>query len=311
MSTTIGVDVGGTKISVAVLRDGRMSEPRLRPTATGSPDELVDQLAAAIEEAGDADAVGLGIPSVVDFETGTAFHSVNVPLQHVALRTILGERLGVPVFVDNDANLATLAEAHNDDGTLTARSLVMLTLGTGVGGGIVIDGRLYRGASGAAAEFGHQIVGGQLDVGAPMHAERFPQPGSLETLAAGHALDELAAQRGLRNGPDAVRAARAGDPGALEAIRIFGERVGIGVANAINVFDPELVVLGGGVSAAGDLLLDPVRTTARRFTLPGVGRRTEIRLARYGPEAGVRGAALMAADELLLGDREAPTPSRA
>jgi glucokinase len=108
-----------------------------------------------------------------------------------------------------------------------------------------------------------------------------------------------------------VKAAQAGDPRGLEAVRILGERVGIGVANAINVFDPELVVIGGGVSAAGELLLAPARETARRFVLPGVGRRTEIRLARYGPRAGVRGAALMAAAELRRHSGQIPETSEA
>jgi glucokinase len=298
VSTTIGVDVGGTKVSVAVLRDGRLSDPVLRPTATGSPDELVDQLTQAIKDAGEAQAVGLGIPSVVDFEQGMALSSVNVPLQDVPLRTILGDRLGIPVFVDNDATVAALAEAHDDDGTLIAHSLVMLTVGTGVGGGIVIDGQVYRGATGAAGEVGHQLIGAHVEDGTPEHVEHFPQPGSLERLGAGRALDLLAQERGLRDGPHAVEAAQAGDERGREAIRILGERLGVGIANMINTFDPQLVVIGGGVSAAGEMLLAPARETAVRFVLPGVGRSTEIRLARYGPRAGVRGAALLAAGEL-------------
>jgi glucokinase len=308
MSTTIGVDVGGTKVSVAVMRDGRLSNPVLRPTVVGSPDELVDQLAAAIEDAGEAQAVGIGVPSVVDFASGEALASVNVPLEHVELRAILGERLALPVFVDNDANVAALAEAHDEDGALIASSLVMLTIGTGVGGGIVIGGELYRGATGAAAELGHQLVGAHLEAGAPEHADDFPQPGSLERLAAGRALDRLARERGLRDGPDALVAAQAGDERGLEAIRILGERLGVGIANVINIFDPQLVIIGGGVSTAGELLLAPARAVAKRFVLPGVGRSTEIRLARYGPQAGVRGAALMAAAEL---QRAAPVPAPA
>jgi glucokinase len=240
-----------------------------------------------------------------------ALASVNIPLQNVPLRRVLSQRLGVPVFVDNDANVAALAEAHDDDGVPIADTLVMLTIGTGVGGGIVIGGHIYRGATGAGAELGHQLVGATLTGGAPPHADQPPQPGSLEQLAAGRALDRLAAERGLTDGPTAVKAAQAGDPRGLEAVRILGERVGIGVANAINVFDPELVVIGGGVSAAGELLLAPARETARRFVLPGVGRRTEIRLARYGPRAGVRGAALMAAAELRRHSGQIPETSEA
>jgi glucokinase len=295
----IGVDVGGTKVSVAVLEGTTLSEPTLRPTVLDSSEGLVDQLAELITGAGPADAVGIGVPSVVDFATGRARHSVNVPLQDVPLRRLLTERLGLPVFVDNDATVAALAEAHDDDLRPVAQTLVLFTIGTGVGGGIVIGGRIYRGATGGAAELGHQLIAAQLDEGAPPHSDEAPQPGSLERLAAGRALDALGRERGFPDGPAVVLAARDGDASALEAVHILGERLGVGIANAINVFDPEQVVIGGGVSAAGELLLEPARAVARRFVLPGVGTRTEIRLARYGPRAGVRGAALLAGQEAL------------
>jgi glucokinase len=295
----IGVDVGGTKVSVAVLEGGQLSEPTLRPTVLSNSHDLIDQLAQVIEEAGPADAVGIGVPSVIDFATGTARHSVNIPLQDVPLRRILTERLRLPVYVDNDATVAALAEAHDDDLHPIAQSLVLFTIGTGVGGGIVIGGRIYRGATGGAAELGHQLIGAVLADGAPEHSDHAPQPGSLERLAAGRALDALGRERGFPDGPAVVLAARDGDASALEAVHILGERLGVGIANAINVFDPEQIVIGGGVSAAGELLLEPARQVARRFVLPGVGTRTEIRLARYGPRAGVRGAALLAGQEVL------------
>lgn len=295
----IGVDVGGTKVSVAVLEGNELSEPTLQPTVLDSSERLVDQLAELIQAAGPADAVGIGVPSVVDFATGTARHSVNVPLQDTPLRRLLTDRLGMPVFVDNDATVAALAEAHDDDLNPAAQSLVLFTIGTGVGGGIVIGGRIYRGATGGAAELGHQLIGADLSTGEPPHSDAAPQPGSLEQLAAGRALDALGRERGFPDGPAVVTAARAGDASALEAVHILGERLGVGIANAINVFDPEQIVIGGGVSAAGELLLEPARQVARRFVLPGVGTRTEIRLARYGPRAGVRGAALLAGQEVL------------
>jgi glucokinase len=295
----IGVDVGGTKVSVAVLAGTRLSEPMLRPTVLSSADALVDQLANLIRDQGPADAVGIGVPSVVDFATGTARASVNIPLEDVPLRRILTDRLRIPVFVDNDATCAGLGEAYDDDLRPVARHLIMFTVGTGVGGGIVINGRAYRGATGGAAELGHVIVAADLSEGTPPHDGRFPQPGSLERVAAGRALDALGRERGFSDGPAVVEAARAGDADALEAIHILGERLGIGIANAINTFDPDQVVIGGGVSAAGDLLLEPARAAALKFVLPGVGTRTEIRLARYGPRAGVRGAALLAGQEVM------------
>jgi glucokinase len=238
------------------------------------------------------------VPSVIDFETGTARHSVNVPLHGVPLRTIMTERLGIHAFVDNDATVAALAEAFDDDLRPIAQTLVMLTVGTGVGGGIVIGGRIYRGATGAAAELGHMIVAADLGNGAPQPAAKPPQPSSLEYLAAGRALDRLGAARGIGDGQAVVDRAERGDAIALDCLRIVGESLGIGIANMVNTLDPELVVLGGGVSRAGDLLLEPARRVARGFILPGVGTRTEIRLARYGPQAGVRGAALLARQEL-------------
>jgi glucokinase len=294
----IGVDVGGTKVSVAVLEDGVLSEPVLRPTVLSGSGALVEQLAEAIEDAGPADAVGIGVPSVIDFETGTARSSVNIPLQGVPLRQLLTDRVGIPAFVDNDATVAALAEAHDDDLNLIAASLVMITVGTGVGGGIVIDGRIYRGVTGAAPELGHIIVGADLTDGAPPRAERQPHHASLEYLAAGRALDRLGEARGLGDGTAVVAAARAGDRDARDCMRILGERLGVGIANVVNIFDPELVVIGGGVSVAGELLLDPAKESAARFILPGVGTQTRIELARYGPQAGVRGAALLARQEL-------------
>ena len=294
----IGVDVGGTKVSVATLEGTTLSEPDLRPTVLDDEERLVNQLVHLVQERLPADAVGIGIPSVVDFASGTARASVNVPLQDLPLRHILTDRLRLPVFVDNDATVAALAEAYDDDLRPVAQSLVLFTVGTGVGGGIVLGGRIYRGATGAAAELGHTIVGADLTQGAPAHREKFPQPGSLEALAAGRELDELSRERGFPAGPQLVEAAQQGDASALEALRVLGERLGVGIANAINTFDPEQVVIGGGVSAAGELLLEPARASALRFVLPGVGTRTEIRLARYGTRAGVRGAALLAGQEV-------------
>ncbi len=292
----IGVDVGGTKIAVALLDGTTLLDPVLQATDTSSADALVQQLVAAVRAAGDVAAVGVAIPSVVDSESGRIRYSVNIPLQDVPLREVLREQLGVPVFVDNDATCAALAEAYDDAGTLVARHLVMFTVGTGVGGGIVIDGRVYRGATGGAAELGHTLVGVDLRRAPFAHAEDFPQPGSLESLASGTALNQIAVERGLTPGR-VIDAARDGDAGAVAAIELLGRHLGIGIANAINTFDPREVVIGGGVSAAGDLLLEPAERVARAYTLPGVGTETLIRIARHGPQAGLYGAALIAAQE--------------
>jgi glucokinase len=318
VSSVIGVDLGGTKVVVACLRGREISESLLHATDRSGSGALIDQLVAMVNRirSDDLAAIGIGVPSVVDFETGRVVSSVNIPLTDVPLRQVLGERLGVPVFVDNDATVAALAEAHDSELRLVAHNLVMITIGTGVGGGIVLGGRIYRGSTGGAGELGHTIVGLKLDgdSSVPAPSGGFPQPGSLEFAAAGHALDRLAAQAAGSHagsalgqlkahgnpvqGAQAVEAAQSGDPVAARIVEIWAERVGIGIANAINTFDPEEVVIGGGAARAGELLLEPARRVALGYVVPGLGRRTHIRLAWHGVRAGVLGAALLAAHEV-------------
>jgi glucokinase len=322
----IGIDLGVTRVAVSQLRDRELGDSLVRPTERSDASRLIDQLVAMVESActGDLRGVGIAVPRVVEFETGRVVSSwpppvppkngaVDLPLADVPLRQVLEERLGVPVFVDNDASVAALAEAHNEELGLVARHLVMLTVGMGIGGGLVLGGRIYRGATGGAGELGHTIVGLDL-AGAVPTPMRFPQSGSLEFVAAGHALDRLATQAGrvhpksslarLRAkgkpvlGADVVDAAIEGDQSAARMIEIWGQRIGIGVANAINTFDPEEVVIGGYAARAGQLLLEPARRVARGFVRPGLGARTTIRLARHGVHARVLGAALVARYEL-------------
>ena len=312
----IGVDVGGTKIAVAVLEGGELTESVITPTNQASQDALVEQIALAIQGSmgSDVRAVGIGMPSVIEFATGKVLTSVNIPLRNIPLRQHLTERMGVPVYVDNDAGCATLAEAYVDGKIISP--LVMFTIGTGVGGGWVLNGRLYRGASTSAAEVGHTIIGRDLEFGNHVPSDPFPQRGSLETLASGRALDRLAdyaavqyrdshlgkrlAEKGNVDGLDVVEGAEGGDAACLWCLNVLGERLGVGIANAINTFDPLEVVIGGGVSRAGDLLLNPARDAAFRHVVPGLGVNTTLRIARHGPRAGVLGAALIAAQEYAL-----------
>jgi glucokinase len=312
-----GVDLGGTKLAVASLSGGELGQSLMHATDLSSSDALVDQIVQMVQEvrADDLEGVGVGVPSIVDFDTGRVVSSVNVPLADVPLRAVLGERLGVPVFVDNDATVAALAEAHDEHLRLVARNLVVLTIGTGVGGGLVLNGRIYRGSTGGAGELGHTLVGLHLEGEDPVPApERFPQRGSLEAVAAGHALDRLAkeaaalhrdsalgrlaAEGDQPTGGDAVRGARAGDPVAAHTVEVWAERVGIGIANAINTFDPDEVVIGGGAALAGELLLGPATRVARGYVHPGLADHATVRLARHGVRAGVLGAALLAVHEL-------------
>jgi glucokinase len=311
----VGVDLGGTKVAAAPLQDARLGDTVVRPTSLADGPGLLDELVAVVREAapGRLDAVGIGVPSIVEFETGRVIASVNVPLVDVPLRQVLGERLGVPVFVDNDANVAAFAEAHDAELRPVTRNLVMLTVGTGIGSGLVLDGRIYRGSTGGAGELGHTIVA--LDLSGPVPPPvGFPQPGSLEHVASGHALDRMGAEAAedapesvlgrVRAdgravlGSDVVAAAWSGDAVALRTLEIWAEHVGIGVANAINTFDPHEVVIGGGGALAGELLLAPVIRVASQYVHPGLVGRSVIRLARHGLRAGVLGAAMLALDEL-------------
>lgn len=319
----VGVDVGGTKIAAACLSGCTLGESVMVETDLSSADQIIEQIVEAVSKCRGEhlDGVGLGLPSVVDWESGRVVSSANIPLADVPLREVLGKRLGVPVFVDNDATVAALAEAHDDALVMVARDLVMLTIGTGVGGGLVLGGRIYRGASGGAGELGHTIVGMDMSSAVPT-AGGFPQPGSLEGVAAGHALDELARICARENpdtplgqrfadgkrvtGADLVQEAQDGDREAARVVELWGERLGIGIANAINTFDPSEVVIGGGAARAGEQLLEPARRTAAAYVLPGLGRRTTIRAARHGVRAGVLGAALLAIHEL---SDEGPSPS--
>ena len=315
MTDHIGVDVGGTKVAAAAMSDGRLGESWIVPTNVEDGAVLVEQIVEAIEavRTPDTGAVGIGVPSVVEFATGRIRASANIPLADVPLRARLSDRVGLPVYVENDANCAAMAEAY-DEGRLRCPDLVLFTVGTGVGGGLVLNGRLYRGATGAAAEIGHTLIGLDLTAGAPLPAgQTLPWHGSLEALAAGTALDRLAlaaaeaapdsplgerlARDGEITGHDVVECARDGDEASVGIMRVLGERLGVGIANAINLFDPREVVIGGGVSLAGDLLLDPARRVAAAYTLPGAGTETLIRIARHGANAGLIGAALIAAQE--------------
>src|SRR4029079_18810939 len=183
----------GTKIAIASLEAGELSDARVVSTNQASHEELVEKIAAAIEGSMSSDvrAVGIGMPSIIEFKTGKILASVNIPLHDLPLRSMLTDRIGVPVYVENDAGCAALAEAF-DDGKIVVDSLVMLTIGTGVGGGWVLNGKLYRGATTSAAEVGHTIIGGVRVCGSNVPGDPFRQRGSLETLASGRALDRLA-----------------------------------------------------------------------------------------------------------------------
>jgi len=297
-SRVIGVDVGGTKILAAVVsRDGSLGARLERPSDHSSQDALLAELDSLVEELHRAEpeavALGFGVPSRIDQRSGHALKSVNIPLEGVDLRDRMREQHGLPVALDNDANAAAIAE-WQVGAARGARHVVMLTLGTGVGGGLILDGRPYRGATGSGAELGHIVLEpGGPPCGCGGH-------GHLESFAAGPAADRVA--RSLYgDGSDAhelVRRGRDGEPKAVEALAGIGRYLGAGIATFVNVFEPELVVVGGGFGDAGELLLGPAREVVAVEGLEPARDNVRIVEAELGVEAGVIGAGMVAFEAL-------------
>jgi glucokinase len=279
----IGVDLGGTKILAGVIdAGGRVHETVQHPTPTDSQEKLLDALVGAVGElrGGGAQAVGFGIPSQIDQRTGTTGRAVNIPLADIPFRSVMEQRLGLPVALDNDANVAALAESRVGVAR-DVETMVMLTLGTGVGGGIVLDGQLYRGW----AELGHIVV--QED--GPPCGGTCTGRGHLEALCSGNAADALAAEV---LGPGST--ARDLVAQRHEALAIIGHHLGSGIGTLVNIFNPEQIVIGGGFgTAAFELLLPSAREIVRREALWPAGD-VPIVVAALGKDAGLIGAGLLA-----------------
>lgn len=290
----IGVDVGATKILAGVVdEDGEIRHRRERPTDRESQERLIEELEAAVDELRDGSvaAVGFGLPSRIDHKAGRVDGSVNIPLGGVDLRDQLVRRFGMPVTLENDGNAAALAEFKVGAGR-DANTLVMLTLGTGVGGGVVIDGKLIR----DGGELGHTVV--EFD-GVPCQGECTGR-GHLEGIASGTAASKLA-REAFGPAVDAhrlVRLAAEGDEQAVGILEGIGRRLGAAIGSFVNIFRPDIVVIGGGFAAAGDFLLRPATEVMRREALPPARDRVQIVRAQLGTAAGVVGAALVAFEEL-------------
>jgi glucokinase len=309
----IGADLGGTKMLVgAVNGEGEVLSQATQPTHDRTVDEILATLEAELRKAlaatPGAAGVGLGIPATIDRDRGVAISAVNLPLIDVPVRDVIGERVGVPTFVDNDANCAALAE-HRFGAGRGSENVVLLTIGTGIGGGLVLGGQPYRGSSGAAAELGHIVI----DENGPRCQGNCPNHGCVESLASGTALGreghaaaerhpESALGRLLAAGEEidgrvVTDAALEGDEAAVETVALIGRRIGVALSSLANIFEPDLFVLGGGVMRAGDLLLEPARQELRVRALPPQNE-TLVVAAQLGPEAGMIGAARMALEEV-------------
>jgi glucokinase len=310
---TIGIDLGGTKAQAGVLDEERNVLWEDREASTGHGEEKLLEL--LVREVGEARvarpavaAVGLGIPATIDRERGVAVAAVNLPITDLPIRDAVTERTGLPAFVDNDANVAALAE-YLYGAARGARNAVMLTIGTGIGGGLILDGEVYRGSTGAGAELGHTVI----DIDGPRCQGNCPNRGCIETLASGtalgregrvaaerepdSALGKLAAAGKEIDGKAVTEAALAGDSTSIEVFDLIGSRLGVALANFANIFEPDAIVVGGGVIAAGDLLLEPARRVLCERALAPMNR-TPVVEAELGNDAGMIGAAAMARIEL-------------
>ncbi|MEU1790858.1 ROK family glucokinase [Streptomyces sparsogenes] len=310
MGLTIGVDIGGTKIAAGVVdEEGSILETCKVPTPR-TPEGVVDAIADAVRTVStghEIEAVGIGAAGYVDDKRATVLFAPNINWRHEALKDKVEQRVGLPVVVENDANAAAWGEyrfgagqGHDD--------VVCITLGTGLGGGIIIGGKLHRGRFGVAAEFGHiRVVPDGLLCGCGSQ-------GCWEQYASGRALVRYAKQRanatpenaqvllGLGDGtPEGIQgkhisdAARQGDPVAIDSFRELARWAGAGLADLASLFDPSAFIVGGGVSDEGDLVLDPIRKSFRRWLVGNQWRpHAQVLAAQLGGKAGLVGAADLA-----------------
>ena len=306
----IGIDAGGTKLLGGVVDEDLVVHHRVHRLWRGADrQETLDIFVGAVDEvraaAPDVQAVGFGIPSLVEWETGVSRWSNHLPLADVPFRDLMSERLGLPVVVDNDSNLALLAE-HHRGAAREARHAVLVALGTGIGSGLLLDGRIYRGATGVGAELGHVV----LDLHGPDCPSNCPGRGCFEAFVSGNAIGREGA-RLARERPDTVLGKRLaagrevtgglvtelahdGDETAQLALREVGRRLGAALTGIVNALNPEVIVIGGGAVAAGDFLLEPARAVVDERALPPAREIVRIVPTHFGDESGMLGAALLA-----------------
>ncbi len=312
----IGIDAGGTKLLGGVVDEDLVVHHRVHRLWRGADrQETLAIFLEAVEEvraaAPEVEAVGFGLPALVEWETGISRWSNHLPLDDVAFRDFMTERLSLPVVVDNDGNASVLAEARAG-AARDARHVVMISLGTGIGSGLWLDGAVYRGASGMGSELGHTV----LDIHGPDCPGDCPGRGCFEVLVSGNAIgregERVAAEEpdtelgrrlaaGLEiSGGIVTELAHSGDQAALEVVAEIGRRLGYGLVGVVNVFNPEVIVIGGGAVRAGELLLEPARRVVAERALPPAREAVRIVAAHFGDESGMLGAAMMALD--LLGE---------
>jgi glucokinase len=318
----IGVDLGGTKLMAGLFNssDDLVAKEYVLVSSL-SAEDLLETMAGVVRTLAKSSpepvsAVGYGLPATIDQRTGVAVVAANLPIKDLAIRDELARRTGFPAFIDNDGNVAALAEQRKGAGAGSVKDLLMVTLGTGFGGGIVIDGHIFSGAMGAGAELGHMSIDRN---GPACVAPNCPGIGCIETFCSGSALardlrsfierhPESPLAASVREGAPAkgelvVQHAGEGDPDAIGLLKRMGENLGIALANFTNIFNPEMICLGGGLLAASTWVLPVATEIVRERSLPPGNEFVHIVPAVFGPDAGTVGAGILARDGIRRSGR--------
>jgi len=308
----IGIDLGGTNIAVGVVtEDGKILETLSIPTrAERDYTEIVKDMAEVskkvVENAGidmsEVKAVGIGCPGSVDNEKGECAYANNLKMEHAMIADEFRKYLDLPVNLENDANAAALGEYEvNGNG---AKSYVFITLGTGVGGGVIIDGKIYRGFNGVGAELGHTVMvaGGEdctcgrkgcwesyASVTALIRQTKKAMEENSDTI-----MHDMVKEEGKISGKTAFIAAKKGDKVATEVVNKYFEYIAEGITNMINIFQPEKIVIGGSISKEGEYLLKPIREFVAKYDYNRYMTKAQIEIATLFGDAGIIGAALSA-----------------
>ncbi|MBR2294190.1 MAG: ROK family protein [Clostridiales bacterium] len=313
MAYYVGIDLGGTNIKAGIVTDSGelLNKESIKTNADRPMEDIIHDMGKlalkVIEEKGlsieDITAIGIGSPGTPDNEAGVLVYSNNLPFNMAPMRSLIREVVDLPVYIDNDANCAAMAEAVAGAAKGTKES-VTITLGTGVGAGVIVRGRIYSGFNQAGSEFGHTVIvsgGQQCSCGRKGCFEAYSSASALIRMTKEAAdanpdskLNDLIREDGKVSGKTAFKAMRMGDEAAAKVVDMYTDYMADGLANAINTFMPEVLVIGGGVCNEGDPLLIPLKekTLSRPYFGPGV-KKTVIKLAEMGNDAGIVGAAMM------------------
>jgi len=307
----IGIDLGGTNIKAALmdLRGNIIAKKEIPTQADEGPEAVINRMAelargflAGLPQGGAVLGVGVGIPGVLNYETGKVIFAPNIHWRAIEVKPLLEGKLGLPVYLDNDANAAALGEKWCG-AARGGRNVIVITIGTGIGGGVIINGRIFRGSGGSAGEIGHTVV---LPDGPPCNCGK---KGCLETMTAAPAIVRMAREAVAAGkspqlaklpdieAKDVFAIAEDGDEAALGVIRTVAYYLGMSIANVVNLLNPELVVIGGGVARAGEILFHPLRRRVRECALEVPAETVQVIPAQLGNDAGSIGAGAIVLEE--------------